>query len=113
MERTHIFDGIEEGMPVVQESDKEKIGVVEFVRYGEGEGAIALPEIDTIVEMLADALDTDSDYPDEVYEKLYAEGFLRVERGLKPDAYVFPSQIAHVLDGEVHINVDEDELLNE
>ena len=113
METKHIFDNIEDGMLVVQESDKEKVGTVEFIRYGEGDGAVELPGIDTITEMLAEALHVDSNYPDEVYEKLYAEGFIRVERGLEPDVYVFPSQIAHVANGEVHISITEDELLKE
>lgn len=113
MEKTHIFDDIEKGMDVVEEGTKDKVGTVEFIRYGEGAEAVDLPEIDTIVEMLAEAFDTDSNYPDEVYEKLYAEGFVQVERGLKPDAFVFPSQIVHVRDNEVHINVSGDDLLKE
>lgn len=113
MEMTHIFDNIKKDMPVLQESDKEKIGTVEFIKFGEGDGAVDLPEIDTIVEMLTEAVNFQSDYPKEVYERLYAEGFLVVERGLKPDVYVLASQVVHVVDGEVHVNVDEDELLAE
>ena len=112
MEQTHIFNRIEEGMDVVQESDKEKIGTVEFVKYGEGEDVEA-PEIDTIMELLADIFDPKTDYPDEVYQRLYANGFLVVDRGLKSDVYVMPNQIVHVVDSEVHINVSEDDLLSE
>jgi len=113
MERTHIFNSIETGMPVIQESDKEKVGTVEFIRFGEGAEVGELPEVDTLVEILAEAFTANDRFPDEVYQKLYAEGFLKVDRGLKPDAFVLPSQIAHVVDGEVHTSVDEDELLNE
>lgn len=112
MEKTHIFNRIEEGMDVVQEADKEKIGTVEFVRYGEGE-VDDLPEVDTLIEILADVFDPKTDYPEEVYQRLYSNGFLVVDRGLKSDVYVLPEQIVHVVDGEVHINVDEDDLLSE
>lgn len=112
MEQTHIFNRIEEGMDVVQEFDKEKIGTVEFVRYGEGE-VDDLPEVDTLIEILADVFDPKTDYPEEVYQRLYSNGFLVVDRGLKSDVYVLPDQIVHVVDGEVHINVDEDDLLSE
>ena len=114
MERTHIFDAIEEGMPVLQESDKEQIGTVEFVRYGEGTSSdIDLPSADTIMKTLADIFDPDTNYPDEVYERLYAEGYIRVERGLEPDAFVLPNQIEHIVDGEVHISVSEEDLFTE
>lgn len=113
MEQTHIFKNIEKGMPVLQESDKEQIGTVEYVKFGEGEGAVELPTVDTITETLAEVVDPKRNYPKEVYEKLYAEGFLVVERGLKSDVYVLPNQVVHVVDGEVHIGVSEDELLEE
>jgi hypothetical protein len=113
MQRTNILDAIKIGMPVLQESDKEKIGKVEFVRYGEGLDSVDLPEVDTLVEILADAFSASNKYPDAVYKKLYAEGFIKVERGLKSDVFVFPNQIAHVVNGEVHINVNEDDLMKE
>ena len=109
MERLHIFDEIEIGMPVKQESDKSDVGTVEFMKYGKA----TTPGVDIVTEFVRDVFDAKPDFPDEVYEKLYAEGFIRVERGLKPDAFVFPSQIAHIANNEVHIKVDEDDLLTE
>ncbi|GAB5494701.1 MAG: hypothetical protein Phog2KO_49160 [Phototrophicaceae bacterium] len=111
MEQTHIFKTIEKGMPVLQESDKEKIGTVEYVKFGEGEGTVDLPQIDNIVKALAEAVDATRNYPDEVYQRLYTEGFLIVDRGLNSDVYVLSSQVVHVVDGEVHVNVDADDLL--
>ena len=113
MEQTHIFKTIEKGMPVLQESDKEKIGTVEYVKFGEGEGTVDLPEINTITQALAEVVDPKRNYPEEVYQRLYSEGFLVVDRGLKSDIYVLSSQVLHVVDGEVHVNVDEDSLLKE
>lgn len=112
MEQTHIFNRIEAGMDVVQEADKQKVGTVEFVRYGEGEG-VDIPEVDSLIEIFADIFDPKADYPEEVYQRLYSDGFLIVDRGLKSDVYVLPNQIVHVVDGEVHINVNEDDLLSE
>lgn len=113
MENTHIFDHIENDMPVIQPSDNEEIGKVEFVRYGEGDSVADLPEIDTIVEALANALTGNSNYPDEVYQRLYAEGYIQIERGLEPDAFAFPSQIECVSDGKVYLTVNQDNLLKE
>lgn len=113
MELTHIFDDIKNDMPVIQPNDNEEIGKVEFVRYGEGGNNADLPATETIIEALAEALTGNPDYPDEVYQRLYSEGYIQVERGLEPDAFVFPNQIANVTDGKVYLKVNEDDLLKE
>jgi hypothetical protein len=38
-------------------------------------------------------------------------GFIRIDEGaLRSECYVLPDQIASIHDGEIHLNVDDDEL---
>ncbi|MGJ3237720.1 MAG: hypothetical protein ACFE0Q_03340 [Anaerolineae bacterium] len=106
-----ILNDVQEKMTVMESANGEKIGTVEFVRYGESTDSVDLPEIETIAQTLREALDPDVSYPDEVYKRLYNEGFVRVDRGLQSDLFVFPNQIERVSDDVVYLNVSKDNLL--
>ncbi|MEM9953790.1 MAG: hypothetical protein AAF846_19430 [Chloroflexota bacterium] len=109
---TTTFEHIEEGMTVITPDDNE-VGTVEFVQYADGGSEAELPEIENIMDVLADALTMNTRHPKEVYERLYLNGFIRIERGLEPDKYAMPEQIECVTDDTVYLNVAEEELLDE
>jgi hypothetical protein len=122
MQSTGSLRGIREGMKVF-DSRQEKIGEVEYVKFGDDDPAT--PEVeasginptdtggrDTLIDNIADAFRTD-ELPEEVREKLLLQGFIRIDAdGLfAADRYVTPDQIGGVTEDGVTLTVSKDELL--
>lgn len=115
------FENVAEGMEVY-DVEGEKVGEVKTIFFGDvSDTAIELggdiadsPALDlggdTFVDNLADVFG--DDIPRELAERLINEGYLLVEGGLlRSDRFVLPYQVAQVSGDEVHLNVDEDELI--
>lgn len=121
MQSTGSLRGIREGMKVF-DSQREKIGEVEYVKFGDDDPATAETEAagisdvperrESLIDNIADAFRTD-ELPEEVREKLLLQGFIRIDAdGLfAADRYVTPDQIGGVTEDGVILTVSKDELL--
>lgn len=122
MQSTSSLRGIREGMKVF-DRQQEKIGEVEYVKFGDddpstpeteasGISPIQTDRRDTLIDNIAEAFRTD-ELPEEVREKLLLQGFIRIDAdGLfAADRYVTPDQIGGVTEDGVTLTVSKDELL--
>lgn len=122
MHSTGSLRGIREGMKVF-DSRQEKIGEVEYVKFGDDDPTTPETEAsginpmdterrDTLMNNLAEAFRSD-ELPEEVHEKLLLQGFIRIDAdGLfAADRYVTPDQIGGVTEDGVTLTVSKDELL--
>lgn len=118
-----ILNGIYEGIPVY-DANRNKIGNVEFVHFGaagetqrtHGSGAATVTPADTgydrpLTDIFASIFNP-GDVPDEVAQKLYRTGFVRIDSdGLfAADRYVTPDQITRVADDGVYLSATRNEL---
>lgn len=122
MHSTGSLRGIREGMKVY-DNQRNKIGEVEVVKFGDDDPSTPEPEAvdinpmdrdrhDTLLDNIAEAFRSD-DLPEEVREKLLRQGFVRIDAdGLfAADRYVTADQIASVTEDGVMLKVTKDELL--
>jgi len=113
---------IEEDMTVVDVND-DKIGTVEYVRFGDEDYTEEGPETvsgyeregaseNTFVDMIAEVFNPD-DIPEPVKARMYRHGFLKVETGLfKDDRYVLLDEVARINDDTVHLTITKDDLFH-
>jgi len=114
-----VMDNVEEGM-TVKDSNGDRVGSVDFIRFGEGHEAISVPndntadDQETITDLIVDIFTSESDMPEEVRAKLERHGFARVNGILPGSTHFFiPEQIERVEDETVYLNVTKDELADE
>lgn len=106
-----VFNQIEEGMEVY-DSEGVRIGTIEAFRLGEGMTSAGQTDIVTIAEIVAETIGTRKELPTVLYNRLYADGFAYVPRGiLRPDVLIFPDQIDSIEDEQIYLNVERGELL--
>lgn len=119
------LEGIHEGMDVF-DREGNRIGTVERVFLGNvseetsdsGGGAATEagtgpPRDKSLVDIFAEGFAGEEQMPDELQERLYREGFVRVDAtGLfASDRYILPEQIASVSGDRVSLRVARDELI--
>jgi hypothetical protein len=104
----------------VYDRDGNHVGKVDFVymgsAHGRGEGAATGHQPDlmdtSVVNNLAEAVDPGDNVPDELKNRLFYEGFVRVNSNtlFGRDRYILPSQIDAVSGDRVVLNVTKDDL---
>lgn len=121
---TEELTRIEEGMTVI-DVNGDKVGTVEFVRFGDEDYTQPGPETsevyyatereDTFIDIVAQVFDPHEidAMPKELQERMYRHGFLKVDPGLfHRDRYVLLDNVNSVMDSEVHLSITKDELFN-
>jgi hypothetical protein len=106
------LDEVDEGMDVY-DVNGDHIGEVEYLHYGtEGYSEPVDDDMPAdIFEMFAEAFDGSPDLPEEVVERLYQDGFIRIEKGiLRNDSYVLATNIRSVDSDGVHLSISRDEI---
>lgn len=113
-----VMDDISEDMSVV-DSQGNKVGSVDFVRFGEGHDVASVSSADntddfnTVVDIAIDAFSQQSDMPEELRAKLKRHGFARVSGLLPNDTYYFiPEQVTRIEDDTVYLNTTKDNLVS-
>lgn len=115
---SRIYEGME-----VYDSDGEKVGNVDFVRFGEedtGElgtesATTSRTAVDknTLFDSLAEVFTDADDIPDTLRERLLRYGYIKIDTGLlKSDRYIESTQIAGVVEDHVNLHVTREELLD-
>ncbi len=104
----------------VYDRDGNKVGTVDFVYmgsvHGKGEGAATAKSPDmqnlNLMTDLAEAFDPGDNVPDDLKNRLYYEGFVRVDNSslFGRDRYILPNQIDAVSGDRVILNVKKDDL---
>ena len=104
------FAQIVEGMNVY-DRDGVHIGAVKAFRSGEGTIEAQNAEMLTKVEVISQTIGTSVKLPSQLYDRMFAEGFVCVNRGLlRSDGVIFPEQIDEVVDNTIYLKVGRDEL---
>lgn len=115
---SRIYEGME-----VYDSDGEKVGKVDYVRFGEedlgelGTQAATPSQMaedkNTLFDNLADVFTDANDIPETLRGRLLRYGYIKIDTGLlKSDRFVESTQIAGIVDDHVNLHVTRDELLN-
>lgn len=126
-----ILTMVEENMPVI-DREGDEVGQVGWVQFGEvsstedemGTGPATasgmdegrrLPGENTWVEALDRGLSGDEGVTESVEGRLMRHGYLKVKgTGLfSGDLFVLPEQISSVHDGQVHLNISRDEMIEQ
>ena len=129
-----VLNEVKEGM-TVYDAESEEIGEVDLVYLGtEAAGETAGPSGETVtgrqsvtapnlepvadeetwLDDVAEAFDLGPHLPEVLVERLKRHGFVRLEGGLfGGHRYIIPDQIASVSADGLHLNVHEDELIEE
>lgn len=117
--RNKILAQVKEGMDVY-DADGDRLGKVEFVRFGDMDSADPvdtdrLDREDSLIGNLAEALSTDEEMPDTVAERFLRHGYIRIDSGglFSDDKYVGPELIAGVDTDGVRLRVTKEELTGE
>ena len=111
---------IDEGM-VVYDSQSQRVGVVEFVKFtdedpmtpgAETSTAYEVNEPHSFMDDMIDAFDDEDDLDGTLHNRLVREGYVRIDGGfLAPDRIVLLDQIADVSQEAVHLTVRLDDLI--
>ncbi len=115
-ELTHIQDGMD-----VIDVTGEKIGTVEFIRFGDEGYNNSAPETneayyegseDTFIDIVAQVFDPIS-IPKEIQARMYRHGFLKIETGLfSDDRYVLLDNVASIHNDKVQLSINKDQLFS-
>ena len=113
---------VEEGMKVF-DRDRNEIGKVEYVQFGDDDPSTAEVEAaapntldrgrDTLLDNIAEAFVPGDDIPEEIRARLLQQGFVRIDANgiFAADRYVTPEQIASVSGDGLMLSVSKDELV--
>jgi hypothetical protein len=126
-----ILTMVEENMPVI-DRDGDEVGHVGWVQFGEVSSTEAemglgpattsgmeeetrLPGENTWVEELDRGLTDDEGVTESLEGRLMRHGYVKVKsKGLfSGDRFVLPEHIASVHDGQVHLNISKDEMIEQ
>jgi len=113
---------VEEGMKVF-DRDRNEIGKVEYVQFGDDDPSTAEVEAaapntldrgrDTLLDNIAEAFAPGDDIPEEIRARLLQQGFVRIDANgiFAADRYVTPEQIASVSGDGLMLSVSKDDLV--
>jgi len=102
---------VKKGMDVYDRNG-EQIGTVQAMHLGDANIDDTTPNIATIQKFLEPLLNGPHEFPEVIYNRMYREGFVRVQRGLlQSDAFVFANEIQNIEGQDVHLNVPKDEIM--
>ncbi len=114
------MEQIRVGASVFDRTGKE-VGAVKTVQFGDDNAhtaraeAVAPPELPQqhpFLDAIAAVLAPTPTLPDPIRERIIRTGYVHVERNpVQGDAFIVADQIAGVSDSEVHLSVDEDDLI--
>lgn len=105
------FNEIATGMDV-HDVNGDRVGTVQSFRYGDASVEPDKPDLNVIQQLLEPLLNGSREFPEVIYDRMYREGFLRVQRGLlRSDVFVFAKEVESISGEDIHLNVDKDELL--
>jgi len=115
-----ILGQVKEGMEVYDNAG-EQVGTVNFVRIGEEDptnieveaatGDPRTPPQNKILEEVARVLGKMDNIPDEIKERMWRYGYVRIDMGtLHSDRIALHTEVDRVADNRVRLSVNQDEL---
>lgn len=106
-ELRHVTKGME-----VYDINGNQLGTVQAMHFGDANIEDTTPNINMIQKFLEPLLNDPREFPEVIYNRMYREGFVRVQRGLlRSDLFVFANEIQRIEDQKVYLSIPEDEIM--